>query len=635
MSKKLLEGFLKQYIANYTEDKFKLSFLTGTISFRDLIISKEAINQLMDEINYPFKLKFGVVKKLVISGSYLYSRLDEILIEDLIVVFAPDPSKADRNFRLTPQQRTALLAELIQKYISYIEWKVKSEQLYEELLADSKHGKTSKSEKLLKRLKNHIGSLRFSKCSSVPSRIYEEMLREEKEHFNAFSEYGPLIYETPEEKWENLYSAWQSAQQTLEAKIRVKQLRIFYEDTRALTVVEDKKLIMTFGLRFDEVILERVPKPEGCIEFHDTFRLNISKISLESNQRDARIVPEWLHSNLSEFKDVQRIVEYFDKFIAQSQDKAFLLSSVSNFSITFVIGMKSKTKKTSFWSSKTTGSLEFLSIDCHLGDYMINFELNNMNNFLIVMNKLYDTFLLTHTAEFRPYIQPLTNQDKNDLEKHLKKPLTPQQLEAFHALKHLVVQDYFRLLLYTNLFRKYKRVRSIDVRRRLIWKFKKTSLIYQLVMGKTLQDVLREEKDFFKAEKSFNEKLMAIQLNEKLIFENLFKIEEGNSYFDLYMRNIKTIERWLSAYELSFKITGNFSMNLYDVFGNKEKPERELELSLKSMVLTLTKPRGPLVIDLNFDVQDFQIKFSDDVNSNSKISISPRAIQKFISEVNE
>lgn len=58
-----MSTYLADYFSNFSREKFSMSLISGVISVEDLIF-REDIN---DRINFPIKLKFGLLGKLTIT----------------------------------------------------------------------------------------------------------------------------------------------------------------------------------------------------------------------------------------------------------------------------------------------------------------------------------------------------------------------------------------------------------------------------------------------------------------------------------------------------------------------------------------------------------------------------------------
>ena len=363
----------------------------------------------------------------------------------------------------------------------------------------------------------------------------------------------------------------------------------------------------------------------------DFYNLIITKLSLEFNSNTDRIVPDEFNMDLSKISDVSKFVEYFDKFLLQTQDTSFVLMAINNFCLDLMLGhhpneTHSKLKK----KVKRKEIYDISLISLHLGNYSFNFELHQMNNFIIVFNRLIDTNLLMHTSEFRPFLKPITKKDEENLRKALGKKYSPEDEAALKSIKGLILRDYCRLLVYTTLYKKYGYLQSIDVKRRIIWKFKKSSLIYQLIMGKTLKDILAEQDNFLKNEFKYIEKRNAIDLNDKLIYEELLNIQPGDGGLDLYLKNLRPIESKMGEYHFQIRISTSMTMSLFDIAGKETKALRELEVNLTNMAFTLVKPKGQLNMDINLLFENLEVRFIEDLKANRKFQFCDSTIHELI-----
>ena len=63
----VLERYLGDYFENFSSDKFSMNLMKGEISLENLILK----NTFNDRMNFPFKLKYGQLGKLVITTQSL------------------------------------------------------------------------------------------------------------------------------------------------------------------------------------------------------------------------------------------------------------------------------------------------------------------------------------------------------------------------------------------------------------------------------------------------------------------------------------------------------------------------------------------------------------------------------------
>jgi hypothetical protein len=208
VTKLLLDKILRRFFVNYSSEKLNLSIFKGIVELKDLIINTMEVDKLFDEMNQPFVLKFGLMKRVKIDVSILKGCLEEVTISDLILVVGPDASKADRNFDLSPQQKTEVLYQMIKNYRKYNEWKLKP--------SSKKNGG-------------------MTRCKSIPSAIWNEMLLAEREQVKAFMD-EDFSYTSIEERINWLVTTWAEQNANLEAPIKIENLRVYYEDTEVLGV---------------------------------------------------------------------------------------------------------------------------------------------------------------------------------------------------------------------------------------------------------------------------------------------------------------------------------------------------------------------------------------------------------------
>lgn len=345
---------------------------------------------------------------------------------------------------------------------------------------------------------------------------------------------------------------------------------------------------------------------------YEAFNLLSSRISLDINFNSSKIVPDKFKDDLSKVKEITEFVEYFDQFLLKTQNTSFELVSTVNLSLDLLLGMEQAPNTT---KKKTQQLYDVYGLSLHLGTFTVNFDLQYMNDFLLVTKNLVDLLVLSNITEFRPFLKPVTAKECAELQKARGKEFTPEEQATLKQLRQLIIRDYFRLYSYTALFKKYKSLSDIDVKRRLIWKFKKGSMIYQLLMGKTQMQLAEEEQAFLKEEVDYIEKKKAIDLNDRLYYESILGIEPGESGFDIYIKNIKDASNFLSPYCLMIKVSLDINVNLMDLPEGQQRisSTKELEAEITNICTTFVKMKGALMFDVGFKIDKVELKFKEQI----------------------
>ena len=252
-----IDKFLKEFFTNYSKEKMKLNVLKGKAVFEDLVVNNQRIEALLDEINVPFTLKFGLLKNISVDVSIIGASLEEVTIEDLILVVGPNAALADRNFKLQKADRQPVILEMMENYKRYEAW-VKEIELLEKSVYQASTDKEKKKQEEF--LRKKISSFKMTRCNSIPSTIYNDMMSQEKKHYNAFAERGALSYQTMEDRYQTWRSLLTQIQSLLDAEIKIKYLRIYYEDTDTLKNLGLEKKNVVFCVFFQELILSKVSR---------------------------------------------------------------------------------------------------------------------------------------------------------------------------------------------------------------------------------------------------------------------------------------------------------------------------------------------------------------------------------------
>lgn len=372
---------------------------------------------------------------------------------------------------------------------------------------------------------------------------------------------------------------------------------------------------------------------------YEAFNIASRRISLDINFNTIEIVPENFKADLSKENDVSRFAKHFDEFLLKTQNSSYELLSTVNMSIDLLLGMEQPPNASN--KKKTRQFFDVYGLMLHLGTFTVNFDLKYMDDMLFVMKHIRDLLVLGNITEFRPFLKPITDKEVLELRKAVGRDFAPAEEEILKRLRFFIVQDYFRLYSYTILFKNYSALEEIDVKRRLIWKFKKASTIYQLVMGKTQMQLADEEQVFLKQEAEYLEKKKAIDLNNRLYYESLLDVEPGESGLDIYIKNISRVNSFLSPYCLMVKVSLNIKVNLMSISEDtgQHSPRKvaeatkALEAEVNNICVTFVKMKGALMFDVGFKLNSMELKFKDPINENSMNFVSETIKKVLIDEV--
>lgn len=399
-------------------------------------------------------------------------------------------------------------------------------------------------------------------------------------------------------------------------------------------------------------------KSKDKLDF-DLYRLTSTEMSVSICSADRSIVPAGLITevNAAETKDpktkeafkslnIDHYQKEFNKKQQELQNDSYNLVTISGFTLELLLGRKD-TKK-----AKKYLMYDIYIIHFHLGNYGFNCEMTNLNYFVQMLSHLSDTMLTSHISDFRPLIKPITAKDADALKARMGSRFGPQEEELLKKMRHYIVRDYFRLLLFTNLYRKYGALASIDVKKRLIWTFKRSSVIYQLISGKTLKDIINEEDKFLRHEFKYLEKLSAIELNNKLLQGNIFEIEftdediqktKGLSSFQKLLIRVHKKFQNIFDFEIYTKVSFSMSLSLLKLGDmptsttdlHLPKPKyrllKELDTNLNNCVLELRYPSGPLQGSCNFSIESIEVRFTEEKpNYERSIHFNQETIAEYI-----
>ena len=146
---------------------------------------------------------------------------------------------------------------------------------------------------------------------------------------------------------------FQTIKNNIDARIQLKSLRIYYEDSNSLEMQGPSKTIMIFNLGFDHISLqtqnvEDVVDEKGIFKnivnindlkqgkesrtTFELFRLSSTKIQLEININKHKLVSGDFYEQLKSQKiqDIGYFGQQFVEGIKQKQDSSFVLASITS-----------------------------------------------------------------------------------------------------------------------------------------------------------------------------------------------------------------------------------------------------------------------------------------------------------------
>ena len=87
-----IESYLNEYLYGFTKDQLNIGVANGQIKFENLNLRPDTLNQKMDEKNFPFWLKAGLVSKINIGlgiMNFIGEKPLDVLIEGVNVILNP------------------------------------------------------------------------------------------------------------------------------------------------------------------------------------------------------------------------------------------------------------------------------------------------------------------------------------------------------------------------------------------------------------------------------------------------------------------------------------------------------------------------------------------------------------------
>jgi len=115
----LIKEAINSFLYGFSKDQLDVGIMSGKVKLENLIIKPDYINNGLDEINFPFWLKAGLISKMNISGSlmnFIGETPIEVNIEEINIIISPSYKWIIQNLESFISEN---LEEMKSEYIPY------------------------------------------------------------------------------------------------------------------------------------------------------------------------------------------------------------------------------------------------------------------------------------------------------------------------------------------------------------------------------------------------------------------------------------------------------------------------------------------------------------------------------------
>lgn len=606
MSKGLLEPTLKKFFSNYDSNNVDISLFKGEVQLNNMFLRKEAINEILSKGNTPFNVVFGMVTKIHIKVSIMGLYIELMEIEDLILVVSPDPTKGQT--------------------------------------ADSRFFESTMKEELLMHMVKNFENIRtgtplvsIQHLQSIPKEIVDGIQKRELEHRTPFHEKGPL-----EVKPETLVPVLQEEKPNfmgpeifalitgrLDFNIRIRNVRLYYEDNTTLVGLNGIPKTFSFCLNITGFTLNTKDVRSQMMgeNFKDLFNLTnlmdtlspstkliylntvIERLKVEVYLGSNPILPPTIDKDLT-VNPPSYYVDYFYRINTSRQGDHLDLFVMDTLNIDIILGHDT--------ADTSTVPIQGLIFYLNFKDITFNFQLGVMSEITAIANYASGLGALKKINDVRPPISVMSKSYYDQLVK--KHNLTGSTLQAFKTIQRELIRESMALAIWRDLTIKYSVLDNLDVKRRLIFRYKLSSLIFQLYMGchrdtikKDLERFVAEEAEYLTRSEEINKAKMLQDPTVIPANPNETQREKAN-------RMLVRLSKKTWKFHIHFRLHANLYINMLDTTFT-----RDLTIVMKGLDINIVKPRGRFHSNSTLMIKNLLVA----VNTNMMAKPAQRSIFDF------
>ena len=373
---------------------------------------------------------------------------------------------------------------------------------------------------------------------------------------------------------------------------------------------------------------------DGKKASYDCYRLHLSEAVLELSVEREPIIPQSLLVDLKNMSDTGKMADHFDRLIQKRASHSFNLLSWTHLKIDILCGFSSK------YASTRCKKYEIILVDINLGNFQFNFDLNLLNEFMLLMNKTMNLLLLKQLEYVRPFFKPLKKSDIDALWRYRGNKLTEKDRGLLMDIKAEIIQDHFRLLPYLLLLKNYSGGFLYDVEKRINWSFRRSSLTYQLITGQSYLQIAEQEKKLFASEQKFINGVKEYFVKDANALKEFLEVKPEDTPLDVFLKNCREVNNYQKDLFYKFRICTSFELNLLNSVSkdpddfllnviDPEEPDscerrRDLEIKLSNICVEVTLPKGNFRCEVEAIVGPMSVQFQR--NSNQGLDSSSQSI---------
>lgn len=291
-------------------------------------------------------------------------------------------------------------------------------------------------------------------------------------------------------------------------------------------------------------------------------------------------------------------VDYFQKLNAKRRGELVDLFVLEQFVVDIVLAHDR--------NDSSTLPLQAVILYATFKNITFNLQLNILSQITNISNQIVGFQALASVADTRPPVRPMPRREMDAfINKH---GLAAPQTAIIRALNKEIVRELFAIPVWQDIFIKYKMLASVDVRRRICFKYKLGSLIYQLVTGKSKAEVQAQYDTFLLSEKKYNEELEEMDRLKKAVELNTFGLSgdmQNETMRSKVNRQFQKISKATYKFHVHLRLHSSLCVNLLN-----PQLKKDFSVVINGLDINLVKPKGRFHANFGLMLKNFLVMFN-------------------------
>ena len=269
--------------------------------------------------------------------------------------------------------------------------------------------------------------------------------------------------------------------------------------------------------------------------------------------------------------------------------------------------------------------IQALVLYANFRNITFNLQLNTLSQITNITNQINSINALSAIAETRPPVHLLVRKELENFAK--RKGLNANQVAIVKTLNKEIIRELYAIPLWQDIYIKYRVLGTVDVKRRIVFKYKLESLVYQLLTGKTKDEIKAQFQSFLVKEQKYNDDVDEVERIKKAVEASnpsSFANPQDESIRAKVNRQFQRISKATYKLHVHFRLRSNLYLNYLN-----PNLKKDFSVILNGLDLNIVKPKGRFHTNLGLMLKNFLIIFNlDKMQKSSQRSVFESGLQK-------